>query len=79
MNEAEVDVLLRLIEKKKAVLEHLHTMQAEDIDGLLQHITSVKGRKKIDVEEDTKSVVSTGASSEKAEGHPTFAEDPSKG
>ena len=64
MNEAEVDVLLRLIEKKKAVLEHLHTMQAEDIDGLLQHITSAKGVMKIAVEEDTKSVASTGASSQ---------------
>ena len=62
MNEAEIDGLLRLIEKKKAVLEHIHTMQAEDIDGLLQHISSVKGRTH---EEDTKSVASTGASSER--------------
>ena len=74
MNEADVDGLLRLIEKKKAVLEHLHTMQAEDIDGLLQHISSVKSRKN---EEDTKSVASTGTSSERQKGHPAFAEDPS--
>ncbi|MFM7984058.1 MAG: hypothetical protein ACKPKO_32505, partial [Candidatus Fonsibacter sp.] len=65
MNEADIDGMLRLIEKKKAVLEHIHTMQAEDIDCLLQHISSVKSKKKIDVEEeDTRNVASTKASSE---------------